>query len=150
MIISHHRQVVSGKSVGLQDYEVVQRLVTPLHFATYQVIDLGDAFFGHGEPHDVRLLSAAQIRDLFQCQIPTLAVGTGRHPAVTLPLVVVLRRFLATITTVCGALRNQSVGQFVINIQPFRLEIWAVWSANFRAFVPVYIQPAEAIEHRLD
>jgi hypothetical protein len=66
-------------------------------------------------------------------------------------LVVVLGRwFLGAITVVGISLGDQPLGQVVVDIEPFRLKIRAEWSADFRALVPIDIQPTEAIQHGLD
>ena len=57
---------------------------------------------------------------------------------------------MAAITMVSVALGNKLTGQVVVNLKSLGLVVRAVGSANFGAFIPVNIQPTEAVQHSFD
>ena len=52
VVVGYHRQVIGGKTIGLQDYKIFLKLVLPLDIAAYQVMDLGQTGLRHRETNN--------------------------------------------------------------------------------------------------
>ena len=140
VVVGHHGQVVGGESVGLQDDEVLQQLVPPLHDAPHQVIDGRDAFGGHGEANNPRFgrrgLSRHPFVGAYIAAIAEVSTGVGPFPACLFQLLP------AAVAMVGVALFHQPPGQTVVDLQSLRLEVRAVGAVHLWTFVPIDVQPA--------
>ena len=148
VVVGHHRQVIGGEAVGLQDDEVLLQLIAPFHVAAYQVVDSRHARLRHGEADNPVVVSHGLASGPVPAPPTAVAAVSLSGPPVGPPQPF---QFLAAAIAVIGVVLVEKLfRQPLVNFQPVRLLIGGVRPLDLRPFVPVNVQPAQAVQNGLD
>ena len=144
-VVGNDGQLVRGRAVGADDDEVFDAHVRHGDGSVHEILERRLAL-GHAHAHDVRRARRFARGDLAGRQRRTRAIvhprAAGGFRGRTLRLQL-LRRAVAVVR-VAG--RDQSLREIAMAIEPLRLEVRSVRSANARALVPVEPEPPQARE----
>ena len=146
VVVDHVGEVIRRKAVrldqdGVAIVVVVERLDLP-----QQIHEARFARQRHSEADHAGRARRLQLGALGRGQGAAMpVVADGWLFARPLPLAQRFDALFRTITTIRQALTDQPLAPFVVERQPLRLEIRPVCAADRRAFVPLHIQPAQAV-----
>jgi hypothetical protein len=139
MIIDDVGKMICGIPIALKQHHIVKEPVLECHVSADQIVESGGAGLGNFET-DYCAGGGTE------SEISAVFIITGRKMGSLLFGAHVSQSFGTAVTIVCVAVCNQFFGNFLVDIESFGLEVWAVGSADFRAFIPVDTEPSEAGE----
>jgi hypothetical protein len=149
-----HQRVVDGvdqgverMAVGAHQHVVGDVLGLEGDLAADEVVER-DRRVRHPQPqHGVATL-AAERRDLALGQLATVPVVAGRAPLGPGALAPLLELILRAVAVVGPAGLAQPPRHVGVDVEPLRLPVRAVGTADPRAIVPVHAQPVEHVEQQ--
>ena len=148
-VVDYVRQVVGHGAVGALDHGVLFGGPGDGHIAANVVEEAAGAFARHQQLHGSQPALGLEAGAI----APTL-----RHPLAAInlrPLLLLgqdhlgLRLLGLRVVPVSEPLGEQLLNRFLVAFELLRLVVRPVRAANFRAFVPVQAEPAEAVQDRL-
>ncbi|MNJ65526.1 hypothetical protein D3C77_615430 [compost metagenome] len=143
MIVKHDREVIGRNAILLDDDEITARLGLERDLAFDQIVERIRASLRHAEA-DARLPSLSLIGGaLLRRQIPVLAGIARRLSAGHLLLALQLQLLFRTVAAVSQPFVEKLLPIFAVNIQPLRLAVRAVVSADVDALVPFDAKPLQ-------
>ena len=147
VVVGYYGQMVGGKAIGFEQDEIVEEVVLPLDFVADQVVQAGKTGVGGSEADYGRSPGGFQAAAFRSGQGAATAVVAemGRFGAF-LFRAEGEEPFDGAVATVGVALGNQAFRVFVVDGEAFRLEVGAEIAADPGAFVPINIQPIQAVE----
>ena len=115
MVVGHHRQVVRGEAVGLEDDKVFLQVVLPFHVAADQIVDPGNSLGGHPKPNHRRAGCSFGIAPLLLGHLPALAGMAGGEPLLAALPPHLFQLLPAAIATVSAALIDELSRQILVD-----------------------------------
>ena len=149
MVVDHHREVVRGEAVGLEDHLILDRVRLPLDATVHQIVDPEGALVRNLEAHRVQLALG-----------PEGGLRRRDGAAMTVVLRELVPRFLLTAhlreplsrakAVVRRPLLHELARVLLVKRKPLGLDVWRVRAAFARSFVPGDAEPVQPVVDRLD
>jgi hypothetical protein len=150
VVVHHIREVIGREAVRLEHHEVVGELVLEHGAPVDQVVVLRRAFQRHFEADDIGQPRFLARFDFGGGELAAAAIvhrGGGALGALLRSHL--LQLFGRAEALVRLALLHQLARDALVNLQPLRLVVGRVRTADFGSLVPVQPQPAQRVQNRL-
>ena len=129
VVVHEHGEVVGGEAVGLHDDEVVLEGVLEGDVATDEVGEGGDTGAVHAEAQD-RGLPAGALVGFLGGNLPAATIVAGGEAVLLLVLAQLRESFRGAEAAVGTSPNAQLGGGSVVLLEPFRLDVGAVGTAD--------------------
>ncbi len=150
MIVHHVRQMIGRVTVRFEQHQILKLTVIKRDIAPDDVVNSSRAFLRHHEADDVGRAFGIQAGAFFCRKIAAVAIITGRLLVGFLLFTQRFQAFLGAVAAVRLALADQPVCPLLVQVEPFRLHIRAIFAANLWPLIPVDPQPAQAFGDQVD